>query len=507
MEDVESKLVWADVYSEAELYRAAILLYTKPLFRWRRALLASTDGKTFYDFARKGLRNLDAVHRRLSSRRFAFRPGVALHRNFNGRRRTLYLYPWEERLVDVLLYRVLNERLDGWFSGRSFAYRVNGFGVDRCQREIAGWVRGRRGPLYVVKRDIVDFFGSIDHELLLGELGRLVDTGDYLYRLLEERVRFRVAFSGTGTGSGSGTCRSRAGTGHGHGNEAARDGEEYCAERGVPFGTPIACLFANVYLTRLDRDLERCFGVRLFRYADDLLLMSSDRAAACEAAAVLGAGLRRLGLASKASHERNLVLGGDGDDMFESVPRMRHLGLEFRADGSIGLSRDKFRKIRNLFRFAFRRRAREIRRHGDPYDRALAAVDIARTTLERGVRNVAIVDYYLRHVTDEAQLRLLDRWLAEEVLSLAFRNGHRKGNFRRLSFQRLRAMGLPSLVHRRRLILRGKIETSFFMWQASQERRRSARRAMRGGGCQVDGHSLDHSAFSRSPEAAAETTS
>ena len=99
---------------------------------------------------------------------------------------------------------------------------------------------------------------------------------------------------------------------------------------------------------------------------------------------------------------------------------------------------------------------------------------IAVETIDKGIRNVAILDYYLKHVDDERQLRLLDRWLAEEVLGLVF-GGHKKGHFQRISFEQLRAMGLPSLLHRRRLICRGVIESPFFIWQ-----REKAVRAFRG---------------------------
>src|SRR5437867_5384853 len=58
-------LRWRDVYSEAELYKAALRVYTKPLFHWRKALATSTDGKTLYDLAGRGLRSLDAIHRSL----------------------------------------------------------------------------------------------------------------------------------------------------------------------------------------------------------------------------------------------------------------------------------------------------------------------------------------------------------------------------------------------------------------------------------------------------------
>ena len=93
----------------------------------------------------------------------------------------------------------------------------------------------------------------------------------------------------------------------------------------------------------------------------------------------------------------------------------------------------------------------------DPMARAQLLVTIAAETIDQGLRNVAILDYYLKHVDDESQLRILDRWLAEEILSLVF-GGHKKSHFRQISFRQLRQMGLPSLLHRRRLILRGQID-------------------------------------------------
>src|SRR5262245_60202952 len=90
-------LRWNSVYSEAELCRAAVRIYTKPLFHWRKALSTSTDGKTLYDFAARGLQSLDGLQRSLSRKQFQFRPAVALRYNFNGKQRTLYIPPWEER--------------------------------------------------------------------------------------------------------------------------------------------------------------------------------------------------------------------------------------------------------------------------------------------------------------------------------------------------------------------------------------------------------------------------
>src|SRR5262249_6924823 len=148
-------------------------------------------------------------------------------------------------------------------------------GVNRCQRDTARELRGLGVPLYLMKRDIADFFDSIDHALMLEKLAALVDPGDYLFQLLQQRVRFGY-----------------------------RDnGEVKTAHRGVPFGTAVACLFANIYLTALDRRLEGIAGVRFFRYADDLLVLSPSPAALQDAARAFREEIAALRLMSKRSHE------------------------------------------------------------------------------------------------------------------------------------------------------------------------------------------------------------
>jgi len=464
-------LHWSELYREAELYKAAVRVYIKPLFQWRKALSVSTDGRTLYDLAGHGLRSLDAIHRALVHENFDFRPSVALKYNFNGKRRTLYISPWEERIVDLLLYRLLTRKLHTWFSPNSYAYRDRTFGLDRCQTGIACILRSQQEPLYLVKRDITDYFGSIDHEILLAQLGRLVEVDDYLFRLLQQRVRFLFQDE-------SGAHESQV---------------------GIPFGAAIACLFANIYLTGLDREIERIGDVYYFRYADDILVLSPVREAALTAQERLDRGMEELRLRFKSSLRTDLLLhtATATDAVFTGAREFRHLGLLFRAGGGVGLSRDKCRKIQNLFRFAFRRARRRWKKLADPQAKAQALVDVALESIQQGVRNVAILDYYLKHVDDEAQLRRLDRWLAEEVLSRVF-GGHRKGYFRRIGFDRLRAMGLPSLVHRRRLIRRGRIESPFFIWQ-----RQKITRAFRGTVARLHRAASADGVFSPLPEAAA----
>ena len=464
-------LRWNSIYSEAELCRAAVRVYTKPLFHWRKALSTSTDGKTLYDFAARGLHGLDALQRSLSRKQFQFRPAVALRYNFNGKDRTLYISPWEERIVDLMLYRVLSRRLHAWFSPNSYAYRIFGYGLDRCQQQVAGAIRAASAPLYMIKRDIADYFASVDHELLIAKVAELVDPADYLFEILAQRIRFQYEDGG----------------------------ETRIASIGIPFGSAIACLFANIYLTEMDRQIENISGTHYFRYADDILLLGRSREHALAAKQALESSLSRLRVRLKPSHSVELVLSNDdlpADPEFTRGREFRHLGLLFAADGRVSLSRDKLRKIQNLFRFAFRRAGRRWKKIVNPLERARFLSGLAAQTIERGLRNVAILDYYLKHVDDERQIRLLDRWLAEEVLAFVF-GGHKKGHFRRISYAELRGMGLPSLVHRQRLIRRGAIASPFFIWQKEK-----SMKAFRGTVARLP-QATRPAAFSPVPEAAA----
>ena len=465
-------LRWRDVYREAELYKAAIRVYTKPLFQWRKALNVSSDGKTFYDLAAHGLNGLAAIHHQLRSERFHFRPSVGLKYNFNGKRRTLYIPPWEERIVDLLLYRLLNTRLHHWFSASSYAYRDRTFGLDRCQSRIKAVLRYAGLPVYVIKRDISDYFASVDHEILLRLIENHIAPDDYLFEIISERVRF----------------------------EYQDESGSHRAAIGVPFGCASACVFANLYLTGMDRQIESVPDVHYFRYADDMLVLSTNREAALLAKNRMLQGLNQLRLTTKASHEADLALTEElasTESGFQQTVAFRHLGLQFGCAGSVSLSRDKQRKIQNLFRFAFRRSRRRWKKLADPHERARTLIAIACQTIDRGVRNVAILDYYLKHVNESSQLRLLDRWLAEEILSLVF-GGHKRGHFAKIGYQELRQLGLPSLVHRQRMILHGKIESPFFIWQQQK-----ADRAFKGTVASRMLASCEAADFSRCPEAAA----
>lgn len=102
----------------------------------------------------------------------------------------------------------------------------------------------------------------------------------------------------------------------------------------------------------------------------------SDRDAALQAQQCLEHAVGRLNLGFKASQQADLALAAKpvGEAAFAVAREFRHLGLLFRVGGGVTLSRDKSRKIQNLFRFAFRRARRRWKKVLDPAAKARALV-------------------------------------------------------------------------------------------------------------------------------------
>jgi len=433
------KLEFDEIYRREHLYRSVVSLYTKSLFFRQKARTTSWDGKDLYDFAQHSEKEIRHLHQELTQHTFQFSPAkvIILHRK--GKDRTVYIWPWRERVVDLMLYQVLEAKLDCLFGKNVFAFRRNGWGVDKCQERIEKYVRKHtQEPLFLLKRDVSNCFPSLPHEHLMAIVDDITPQDDYLHQLLTQHIAF-----------------------HYFQNADTID----TATQGVPFGAPTACLLANLTLRPFDELGHLSTNCCYTRYADDMLFLTPDATLAQIASDFFAQKFNELGIVAKPSATINGILAEEKVDTipkgFMQLPGIKHLGIFYNPGGIISLSMDKQRKICDLFSTGFKRCKRRLQKERDTQKRARILCQSAKRTLEHNLAPIAIVDYYLKHVNDTEQLGLMDRWLAEEVLALTFQNGHKKGNFGKISFTELRNMGLPSLVHRRQLLLHGHLDTSF----------------------------------------------
>jgi len=151
----------------------------------------------------------------------------------------------QRRLADVL-----QPHVDIALSDAAVAYRRGVSRQDTLQRVHAAIAQGAR---YGVLADIADFFPSVDHARLLAQLDDVLPFADRVTRELVRRVL---------------SMPSRTAT-----------GETESRSHGLPQGSPLSPLLANLYLAAFDHRI-RSAGVLLLRYADDMLLLCKTRSEA-----------------------------------------------------------------------------------------------------------------------------------------------------------------------------------------------------------------------------------
>ena len=154
----------------------------------------------------------------------------------------------KDRFVQQAILQVLQRKLDRKFSENSFGFRP-GRGaqgaISKAQEYIA------KGYEYVVDIDIEKFFDCVNHDVLMSEVYK---------RMKDKRVlKIIRRFLKSGMVMENGVVSAR--------------------EKGTPQGGPLSPLLSNIYLDRLDKELEQR-GHGYVRYADDCnIYVQTPRAA------------------------------------------------------------------------------------------------------------------------------------------------------------------------------------------------------------------------------------
>jgi CRISPR-associated protein Cas1 len=343
---------------------------------WGRVLTnagaAGGDGIGVQSFAKDAPRRIARLAQALSAG--DYHPGPIRRVQVpkaSGGVRTLAIPCVVDRIAQTSVHLTLGPLIDTEFEATSFAYRP-GRGVRDAVRKVDA-LRGE-GFAWLLDADIEGFFDNVLHERLLTRLSETLTDGP-VTSLISHWL----------------THASPSG-------------------KGLPQGSPISPLLANLYLDRADEALQTR-GLRLVRFADDFVVLARDRGGA-EAARTLAA----------------RVLG--------------ELGLTLNAEKTRVVSFDQgFKFLGHLF-------VRSLVLKSGPIESDVASIDEA---LELLARNDAADE--TRRIADEVQEETRRQaGLAAPFRVLYLRSADRRVGLRNTAFSVQEAIGIASAVEWREIL-------------------------------------------------------
>ena len=207
------------------------------------------DGETVSDFASRLEPNIKFLHEKLKTNTYQPSPvrRVEIEKPEGGTR-LLGIPTVKDRVVQQAIVNIIEPIFDKTFHPSSYGYRPN-----RSQHQAVAKAErfmNKYSLKHVVDMDLSKCFDTLDHEIIIKTVSEQISDGrvlDLIRKFLKSGVLHSNSFTKTEVGS--------------------------------PQGGVISPLLSNIYLNQFDQKMM-AKGIRIVRYADDILIFAKDKRAA-----------------------------------------------------------------------------------------------------------------------------------------------------------------------------------------------------------------------------------
>lgn len=181
----------------------------------------------------------------------------------HGETRRLCIPTVRDRVLQTSVLREIEPIIEKELEHCSYAYR-KGRSVQQAVQQVHIWFM--KGYRWVVDADIDAFFDNVNHEKLIHKIEDCL-TNEEIFHLIKQWIKAEIW-----------------------------DGNSIeIAKKGIPPGSPISPILANLFLDELDENLLN-EGFKPIRYADDFLILCKDRDRATQALEITNEILEQLSL-------------------------------------------------------------------------------------------------------------------------------------------------------------------------------------------------------------------
>ena len=207
---------------------------------------AGIDKQSIQDFQKQSEQHLREIQRAVQNGIYKAMPVL---RTFipkrDGRLRPLGIPTVKDRVLQQATKNVIEPIFEMKFLCCSYGYRP-----DKSAHQAVEQIRKyiRQGYTWVIDADVERFFDSVDHKLMMSLVAEEISDGKVL-GLIESWLTAGVM----------------------------NKGEIEETREGTPQGGVISPLLANIYLHELDTQVTKLYGVRIVRYADDMVILCKTR--------------------------------------------------------------------------------------------------------------------------------------------------------------------------------------------------------------------------------------